>query len=221
MEDTDNFKLQLFNLLHLLHPNSTITIKALQWIVDFNIDLIYHILKSYAENHEIIGSIRIVIRGRLGELCISEGTKAITLFNAEAKNNKETRNKMSRLTISILLIENIIKEIAPNFIFNNKFVIFLTGVIEYISAEILDMIGFEKGKIVDIIKLKHVRSIISKNKELNDLSTNINTEIYTLNIKNNSRFPPKKYHRENLNNNFIEVYNEFNAEHNYIDLNDD
>jgi len=209
MNDTDNFNLGLFKVLKQLHPGYSITLEALQFITEFDYELIYHILKSYNATTYIQKIVYNILGEKLNKHAISEGTKAVFRYEKSSKDGK-TRSEMSCLQFSVLLIERIIKEIAPNFIFNNEFVIYITAVLEYISAELLELSGIEaRNDNLNIITIKHIKTAISKDDELKILSKEINTDIYVLGLPNQSDIPTSIILKENeelRDSNFMKIY---------------
>jgi len=108
MDHTDTFNLGLLNVLQQVHPHTTISSKGLQFIIDFNIELIYNILKSYGETENLQNAVFNLIGGELGRHAICEGTKAVARYQ-NSNTDKKTRWEMSGLQFSVLLIEQIIK----------------------------------------------------------------------------------------------------------------
>jgi len=196
--------------------------EALQYIIDFNVDLIYHLLKSNED-------IPINLVGKLKESHITKASKRVKLFSNHIKIYRSfdmIRSERCGLTLSVLLIEKIIKQIAPNFIFDDLFVIYITTIIEEISSDLLEF----SCKDISVIKTKHIRLAISKNTELDILSKHINTDICVLELKNQSNIPTSKIRKEEIefdDINIPEIYGEFNRHIKFfgdweeLDLNDE
>jgi hypothetical protein len=187
-----DFSPYIYKVLLQVHPNKIVTIPALKQISEVLVVLLYSLLKSFKVNKSLKDSVPKVIYKQLLKHSIVEANKAVNKyesggdtngFNFFASNRKniskpKTRTTISGLQFSVLYVENVIKFITSGtFKFDSEFVIYLTAILEYITAEILELGGNESRRDdIYVIKIKHLLNAINNDDELKAMFNRIGVE---------------------------------------------
>lgn len=125
-------------------------------------------------------AVRLLIPGQLAKHAVSEGTKAVTKFTAtvgDAKNGKKTsRSSRSGLQFPVSVCEKIIRNYGRSV--RSTSGVYLAAVLEYITAEILELSG-NASRDNKMIKInpRHLFLSIDNDEELSELFNFLNYKI--------------------------------------------
>ena len=179
-----SFRLAIWNVLHQIHPNMSITLEAIDQIDQVLNQLIKHIVYTNLNNYGVlvVSNIKIllpfIIDGTLLKHGISEGDKSI--FKYDTKKNyriNESRSSLAGLMFPLLKTERILNELnAPCTELN--VVIFITAICEYLCAEILELSGNAARDRHSLhINLNDINNIIKNDNELLKTFSNLGIKI--------------------------------------------
>eukprot|EP01130_Rhizamoeba_saxonica_P003615 TRINITY_DN1509_c0_g1_i2.p1 TRINITY_DN1509_c0_g1~~TRINITY_DN1509_c0_g1_i2.p1 ORF type:complete len:185 (+),score=23.13 TRINITY_DN1509_c0_g1_i2:58-612(+) len=142
----------IYKVLKQVSPNTGISNNAMHAVNDFVIDMMrklcfesYELLemqgKKICSSREIQTSVRLVVPGELAKHAISEGTKACVKYMNYKKEGEGNLNKnvASGLTLSCSRIRNLMLLLTPIQSVGQCADIYLTAVLEYLLAEILEL----------------------------------------------------------------------------------
>ena len=192
-----NLDTYVTRVLKQVHPNTGLNSASLAELSQFGIYLtlkITELARKLAMNEErktltsrdVQTAVRLVLPGELAKHSESEGTKAVTKFNssqsvATGKPKTKTRSQRSGLTFSISRIENIMRgqkktggDKTSKDRVGSTAAIYLTAVIEYLTAEILELAGnAAKDNGLVRIKPRHIMMAVENDEELDKLANNM------------------------------------------------
>jgi histone H2A len=198
-QDYGIFSLYIRRVLSQVHPDTSITKHTLMQLNDFIIVLAreisclahkgaMHNKNVTVTSREIMYAIKILFPEELLKRAISEGTKAVTKWNAEIsdvdpkpknyKNKKETTQRKAGLTFSVKRCEKQLRIYGGGKSRVGKGApIYLAAVLEYISAEILELSGnaARDNKLVKITA-RHLFLAIFNDEELSNLMNILRVE---------------------------------------------
>ena len=198
-QDYGIFSLYIRRVLSQVHPDTSITKHTLMQLNDFIIVLAreisclahkgaMHNKNVTVTSREIMYAIKILFPEELLKHAISEGTKAVTKWNAEVsdndpkpknyKNKKETTQRKAGLTFSVKRCEKQLRIYGGGKSRVGKSApIYLAAVLEYISAEILELSGnaARDNKLVKITA-RHLLLAIFNDEELSKLINILHVE---------------------------------------------
>lgn len=104
--------------------------------------LTMHSGKQTVSSREVQTAIRLTFPGQLAKHTVREGCKAVTKFTSNyGAADKGNRSAMSGLQFSVSRAENGLRKHAGKLRVGSKAPVYLAGVLEYISAEILELSG--------------------------------------------------------------------------------
>lgn len=192
------FVTYIHKVLKLVHPDSGITQKAASQLNEMiivianaiykeSLNLVLLCKKQTISSREIQSSVRILLPGELARHAVGEGTKAITKFNAsesseddnkKSKKKAEMREHRAGLIFSVSKCEKYLRgKGASSFRVGSGAPIYLAAVLEYLTAEILELGGNsarDNNKV--IIKTRHIFLSITNDEELSFLAKVLNIE---------------------------------------------
>lgn len=147
----DNYNIYIQRILKQVHPTLGITASALIQMNQFGLD-VTHKLTKVARKLAITGgtktitmvdvqsAVRIVLPGELAQHAVSEGTKAVTKYNAT--QGKGGLSKLSGLTLAPARVKNFMRNgEAMGMRMGDASAIYVAAVVEYLIAEILELSG--------------------------------------------------------------------------------
>ena len=192
-----NFDTYIKRVLKSVHPDAQITKFALDQLNDFAIVITKEICKTSVDrliisnketvtSREIQHSIRAILPGELCKHAVSEGTKAVTKYDAR-KCEKEINKDKKKTSIPTrkCSIAGVIMPI-PRFekYFRHYFTrigeggpIYCAAVVEYLLAEILELAGnATRDNRAIKIKSRHIFLAIENDEELHGLCNSLNIE---------------------------------------------
>jgi len=192
-----NIDTYVMRVLKQVHPEVSITGTSLAEVSQFGIYLtlkITELARKLAMNEErktltsgdVQTAVRLILPGELAKHAVSEGTKAISKFNSSlivtqdssGKQKTETRSQRAGLAFSISRIENIMRgqkktggDKTSKDRVGSGSAIYLTAVVEYLTAEILELAGnAARDNGLVRIKPRHIMLAIRNDEELNKLA---------------------------------------------------
>lgn len=150
-----NYNTGIPKVLKIVHPDAQLSKSALLLLNDMIIRLAYKlitssnkILKSVNKKllsiNDISTVVKILLGDQLAKIAIEEGTKAVNIYKKARKNNKKNMAKENyaslyfKISTTHILIKKYITN--GNSVFEDA-TVFLTGVLEYMALEILELSG--------------------------------------------------------------------------------
>lgn len=213
---SNSWKTYLHKVLKQVHPDSQISAKTLEQLDEF-IKILARTLaengrvactsagKSTVGKSEIALAVQLHLPGELAIHALSELDKAVDKFTAakeqkastkkgkKAKTNTRSapvrREQSAGLQFSVALAEKFIREFgASDLSVSKNSSVALAAVLEYISAEILELAGnaARDSKKV-IITIRHVYLAVANDEELHNLVENLNVEFLGAGVLPNIR----------------------------------
>ena len=184
-----NLRIYIYKLLKQVNPNIGITRGAMN---EINL-ILYHMVenitrlsntfiqhghKATLSVREIYSSVKIFLPGELSKHAISEGTKAVTKYNAlraekEPGQPKQRRSYGAGLTFPISRIGHLIRINMSSDRMGETAPVYLAAVLEYLCAEILELASqnVQSNKKVRITT-RDLLLAIKNDEELNKLLNN-------------------------------------------------
>ena len=184
-----SFCTYIYKVLKQVHPDTGISKKAMVVMDSFVHDMLIKISEEARElaltsgkttitAREIQTSVRLILPGELAKHAVSEGTKAVTKFSSIMEDGPGSGPRMTQsvkagLQFPVGRVRRILKERTKNRMGAGA-PIYLAAVLEYLSAEILELAGnaSRDNKKVRIIP-RHIQLAIRNDEELNKLLQNI------------------------------------------------
>lgn len=186
--DDSKLKSYIFKVLKQVHPDTGITAAANSYVEDLLENVLKRIMnaanllvrqqkKKTITSREIQGAVRLVIPGELAKHAVSEGTKAVTKFNSSLATSspkglgKKAKAVSTSLRSGIVFpvgrIKRFMKSLSTVERIGTGAPIYLSAVLEYIAAEILELAGnsardFKKKR----ISIRHLQLTIDNDEEL-------------------------------------------------------
>lgn len=149
-----NYDLGIKKVLHQVHPTLQIKNISVELINNMIIVFAKKLIKTSEimsklskkttiNNKELKTAGRLIIPVELMRHSISEGQKAINVYKSKKNiTNKKSQEYKAGLQFKVSITRNIIKkEVGKNTRISHEYSIFLTAMLEYITAEILDLTG--------------------------------------------------------------------------------
>jgi len=156
VEETDEVKIisfssSIYTVLRQVHPVTGISNKAMavmNSIVNNILDDVIHESRILIEktgihtlsSREIQTAVRLYFPGELAKHAVSEGTKAVTKYNANEHEGAKTKEEMSGITFEIGLVHKILKN-KLRYNVSATASVYMTAALEYICAEVLELSG--------------------------------------------------------------------------------
>lgn len=188
------FEVYIYRVLKQVHPDTGISGAALQIMVNLvKVDITKVVkvvnqllLRTGAKtvtSRDIQSAVRICLPGELAKHAVSEGTKAVTRYNAVISENQEPANKTSGkkakpeqrshkagLTFNVTRVEKLMSFEASAKRKSAGSGVYLASVVEYLVAEVLELAGncARDNKKVRITP-RHIKLAIANDEELHKL----------------------------------------------------
>jgi histone H2A len=189
----DSFDIFINKILKQVHPDTGITSKASDFLNNLIHAYISKIMKAAnllllkakqkTLNNRVIGTaVRIQLPGELKTHAVSEATKAVTKYNARTIVKKSERKKgepkgtsyAAGLQLSVPRISKIMRQVSFADNLGKPAAIYMTAVIEYLLAEILELAGnAARDNNKSRISSKFIFMAIVHDEELSKLSCGI------------------------------------------------
>lgn len=178
----DYFLSGIVKVLAQVHPTIGIQVSALTQVnnaISYLINVIItrakfvsrHFMKTQKINSDVMFcAVRLCLNGELTKHALSEGTRVVVRFKESEEIN--SRSKNSQLQFNVKTVQDICKRFIGSIKFSNEAQIFLTSVMEYLTAEIMELSGNrcrDRGK--HMITANDVCSGVFGDEELNELFT--------------------------------------------------
>jgi len=173
----------IYKVLKQVHPDTGISNRAMSVMNCFVRDSLERIIheavvlseflhKKTISSREIQTAVRLVLPGELAKHAVSEGTKAVTKFNAAEEDRQEpvthkfTRSARAGLQFPVGAIHAFLKEKCKQRIGQGA-PVYLAAVIEYLVAEVLELAGnaSRDNKRIRIVP-RHIQLAVRNDEEL-------------------------------------------------------
>lgn len=187
-EDQYSFSRHISKVLRQVHPDTAIKANASNELNQLIHNLAVKIVccsNQLVMNHhvkttssrDISSAVSIVIPGELGKHSLSEGSKAVTKFNSSSAgtvDHKSSRSTRAGLQFPVGRVSNIIRKHMTSERLTNTAPVYLSAVLEYITAEILELAGNGARDMKKIrINTRHILLAIKNDYELNKLFSKV------------------------------------------------
>ena len=181
-----NFKIYIYKVLKQVHPDTGMSQNSKEQVQNIlNLlgnkialeaySLTKHAGKKTLSSREIQTAVRLVIPGELAKHAVSEGAKAVTQFRDPYRPRRVKRYKLTNkcgLLFPPARAEKFLKEYNTRLGIGAK--IYLAGVLEYITAEILEVAGTAARDDRKFrISPRHIMIALEFDEELNKLERRI------------------------------------------------
>jgi len=204
-KQTTSFSTYIYKVLKQVHPDTGISNFAMQVMNDFVLDtfrriadeaynLLLMIRKTTISSREIQTAVRLLLPGELAKHAVSEGTKAVTKYQAsldgtnysantsfgapntespkKKKPIKSVNSKSTRagLVFPVGRIHRFLSEKIKGVRIGSGAPVYLAAVLEYLVAEVLELSGnaARDNKLTRIIP-RHIQLAVRNDEELNKL----------------------------------------------------
>merc|ERR1711959_368272 len=182
---TETFSIYIYRVLKQVHPDTGISKRSMSIMNSFTNDIYDKVaneaskLVRYNKKHtlssrEVQTAVRLLLPGELAKHAVSEGTKAVTKFSSAMEDGPGSGPRMTQsvkagLQFPVGRVRRILKERTKNRLGAGA-PIYLAAVLEYLSAEILELAGnaSRDNKKVRIIP-RHIQLAIRNDEELDKL----------------------------------------------------
>lgn len=185
------FEVYVYRVLKQVHPDTGISGAALSIMVNLvKVDIAKIVkvinqllVRSGAKtvtSRDVQSAVRLCLPGELAKHAVSEGTKAVTKYNAELtdgpvkvagkKAKPEQRSHKAGITFNVTRVEKLMSLEASAKRKSAGSGVYLAAVVEYLVAEILELAGnaareFKKHRITP----RHIKLAIANDEELSKL----------------------------------------------------
>jgi len=132
-------------------------------------------LKTVTAN-AVLTATKMSLPGELAKHALSEGNRAVTKYNQSAqgdKNNRQTKTSRAGLQFSVARMKTYIRENCCSSRVSIQAAVFLTAVMEYLAAEIMELAGNVARKYKRVrINARHITLAVGNDEELDKLFVN-------------------------------------------------
>lgn len=181
--DDPNFRKYIYSVLKAVAPDTgisgdahhelnLITLYLLKKFVNAANHVVAYSKKKTISSRDIQTSVRLILPGELAKHAITEGTKAVTKFfsNDETGPTKRAKNVRAGLSFSVPRVSKVIRVWGIRTRNGAGAAVYLTGVVEYLIAEILEIASqvardHKKKRITP----RHIKLAVLLDSELNRL----------------------------------------------------
>jgi histone H2A len=187
------FDIYISRVLKQVHPDCSISANTKSQVDYFLNLLAVKIIEQVVSmlsgrktvsSRDIQSAIRIILPGELAKHAISEGTKAVTKYvagyglkNTTGRSTKKDRSAKAGLQFSVSRVENIIRD-NTNARVGEGAPVYLAAVLEYITAELLELSGnAARDNRKTIIQPRYLMMAIENDEELKKLEQTINFDV--------------------------------------------
>ena len=177
-----NFKIYIYKLLKIVHPDTGMSASAKEQVQNIlNLlgnkialeaySLTKHACKKTLSSREIQTAVRLVLPEELAKHAVTEGVKAVTYFTS-AWGSVGSLARQSNLVFPPARAEKFLKEYNTRLGSGAK--VYLAAVLEYLTAEILELSGnAARADRKSIITPRHIMLALANDEELDKLERRI------------------------------------------------
>jgi hypothetical protein len=173
--DDQKFGTFIYKVLKQMHPNAEMSENELEYVhklIRFSLEKIMATLnKKIVSPRDIQTVINLVLPEELAKHAVNEGNKAVMKYKDSKKdirpNQKypDLRSFMAGLVFPVTQIENMVADQCKT----DQVAIYLTAVLEYLTAEILELAGNKaQDDTMNRITYRHIVLAIQNDEELNE-----------------------------------------------------
>lgn len=189
----ENYQIYIRRVLKQVHPDSMISSESLDLLneltnvlgmkighqakllahpINYKDKKIKDLGKKTISSRDIQSAVRLILTKELAKHAISQGTRAVTKFSSSQPGTKDhpiSVDSRSGLQLSISRTDKILRK-NTTFRIGETAAIYLTAVLEYIAAELLELSGnLCKDEHKSVIKPLHIKKIVEDDEELASL----------------------------------------------------
>nr|7DLX_A Chain A, Histone H2B,Histone H2A [Saccharomyces cerevisiae RM11-1a]7DLX_B Chain B, Histone H2B,Histone H2A [Saccharomyces cerevisiae RM11-1a]7DLX_C Chain C, Histone H2B,Histone H2A [Saccharomyces cerevisiae RM11-1a]7DLX_D Chain D, Histone H2B,Histone H2A [Saccharomyces cerevisiae RM11-1a]7DLX_E Chain E, Histone H2B,Histone H2A [Saccharomyces cerevisiae RM11-1a]7DLX_F Chain F, Histone H2B,Histone H2A [Saccharomyces cerevisiae RM11-1a]7DLX_G Chain G, Histone H2B,Histone H2A [Saccharomyces ce len=194
----ETYSSYIYKVLKQTHPDTGISQKSMSILNSFVNDIFERIAteasklaaynkKSTISAREIQTAVRLILPGELAKHAVSEGTRAVTKYSSStqasggkggkagsAAKASQSRSAKAGLTFPVGRVHRLLRRGNYAQRIGSKAAIYLTAVLEYLTAEVLELAGnaARDNKKTRIIP-RHLQLAIRNDDELNKLLGNV------------------------------------------------
>lgn len=179
-----NFETYIYRVLKQVHPDFKISKESKEFVNDIilrflndfvplSITMVEHNRQKTLSSRDIQSAVRVLFVGQLAKHAVSEGTKAVVKFTSTPINKKKkiTTAKKAGLQFPPSRVRSIIEKIIPDYKTDARISsvapVYLTAVIEYLTAELLELSGnVARDANRSILRSEDIKKAIENDDEL-------------------------------------------------------
>lgn len=141
----ENINVYIYKVLKQVHPSKEIELRALDFISRVLSVYVYKIVSSLKINKTLCKALKYTLHCHLSKHAISEMIRGCSKFNSRKDEFGLSRSNLSWIQFDVGTVEDYLIKLGVTSS-SNHFLVGVTTVVEYLSAEILELSGNETGR---------------------------------------------------------------------------